>query len=111
MENVNQIESNNQKEAISKFVSTLVPSEKGEVWLYGSRARGDYEPDSDWDILILLNQTSSFEKDFDEYAYPLVEFGWKNNLELNPLIYSKSNWNRHPKNLFHHNVQKDRIRL
>lgn len=25
-----------------------------EVWLFGSRARGDNEPDSDWDLLTVL---------------------------------------------------------
>ncbi|WRH64360.1 MAG: nucleotidyltransferase domain-containing protein [Fuscovulum sp.] len=29
-----------------------------EVWLFGSRARGDHRPDSDWDILAILPDTS-----------------------------------------------------
>jgi predicted nucleotidyltransferase len=24
------------------------------IWLFGSRARGDYRPDSDWDLLVAL---------------------------------------------------------
>ncbi|MBK9980810.1 MAG: nucleotidyltransferase domain-containing protein [Saprospiraceae bacterium] len=28
-----------------------------EVILFGSRARGDFREDSDWDFLILLNRT------------------------------------------------------
>ncbi len=29
---------------------------KAEVFLFGSRARGDFRKDSDWDFLILLNR-------------------------------------------------------
>lgn len=105
------IKTADQKMRLSEFISKVIPSEVGEVWLYGSRARGDYSPQSDWDILILLNNAYSGEYDFDRYAYPLIEFGWKNDMELNPLIFSKSSWMNHPKNLFHLNVQKDRIRL
>ncbi|MCE2771145.1 MAG: nucleotidyltransferase domain-containing protein [Saprospiraceae bacterium] len=28
-----------------------------EAYLFGSRARGDSKPNSDWDILILVNDT------------------------------------------------------
>lgn len=24
-----------------------------EIWIFGSRARGDHHPDSDWDILVV----------------------------------------------------------
>lgn len=99
------------KTKLSDFVSNIIPSDIGEVWLYGSRARGDYNTHSDWDILILLNNSTTVDKDFDKYAYPMIEFGWRHNMELNPLIYSKNSWDNHPINLFHHNVQRDRIRL
>ena len=29
---------------------------KAEIILFGSHARGDFRPDSDWDVLILLNK-------------------------------------------------------
>jgi uncharacterized protein len=29
-----------------------------EFWLFGSRARGDHRPDSDWDVLAVLDDTS-----------------------------------------------------
>lgn len=105
------IEESDKMTKLSEFVSNIVPPKIGEVWLYGSRARGDFSLHSDWDILILLNNVSSDDKDFAQYAYPLIEFGWKHDMELNPLIFSKNNWINHPKNLFHYNVQKDRIRL
>ena len=37
---------------IRKAVQSVVPS--AEVYLFGSRARGDHQIDSDWDVLILL---------------------------------------------------------
>lgn len=111
MKTERDIKANDLKTKLSDFVSKVVPSEVGEVWLFGSRARGDSTAQSDWDVLILLNETSSDETDFNQYAYPMIEFGWRHDMELNPLIYSKSSWSGHPKNLFHHNVQKDRIRL
>jgi len=36
---------------IKTAVLAIAPD--AEVYLYGSRARGDFEPDSDWDILVL----------------------------------------------------------
>ncbi len=56
----------------------LVVPEDGEVWLYGSRARGDAHKDSDWDLLILLNQPSITTEDEENIAYPFVVEGWKN---------------------------------
>jgi predicted nucleotidyltransferase len=38
---------------IRDVVSGIAP--KSEVYLYGSRARGNSKKQSDWDILILLN--------------------------------------------------------
>jgi len=32
-----------------------------EVWLFGSRARGDNRPDSDWDILIVVDDDTPDE--------------------------------------------------
>lgn len=45
-----------------------VMPEGSQVWLYGSRARGDTRDDSDWDLLILLDKTSVTSADEDQYA-------------------------------------------
>ena len=40
---------------IAPFVARLKPGlAPVELWLFGSRARGDARPDSDWDILVVV---------------------------------------------------------
>lgn len=37
------------------LLDRIVPAMRPEeVWLFGSRARGDHRPDSDWDLLVVL---------------------------------------------------------
>ena len=38
---------------IKQAVQAIEP--QAQIFLYGSRARGDAQPDSDWDILILVD--------------------------------------------------------
>jgi predicted nucleotidyltransferase len=37
---------------IGKIVSRWNPQ---QVWLFGSRARGDFTPDSDWDLFVVVD--------------------------------------------------------
>ncbi len=39
-------------------VRARVPGQTREIYLYGSRARGDEEPDSDYDVLIVVEEES-----------------------------------------------------
>ena len=39
---------------VKKAILALDP--QAEVWLFGSRARGDARPDSDWDFLMLTDK-------------------------------------------------------
>ena len=56
--------------------------------LYGSRARCDNRPDSDWDLLILLDKPSLSFRDYD-YGYPFSELGCETSEEINAQVYSK----------------------
>ena len=95
---------------IKSLAQQILPKD-GSLWLYGSRARGDYHEDSDWDLLILLNQDQQTLQDFDKYAYPFVEMGWKHNTTISPMIYTRQEWQARSFTPFYHNVQQDKIVL
>lgn len=82
-----------------------------EALLFGSRARGDARSDSDWDVLILINGDRATGADFDKYAYPFVNYGWSIGEQINPLIYSFSDWNNRSISPFYKNVQAEGVSL
>ena len=43
---------------MTRIVEELRPL---EIWLFGSRARGTYRPDSDWDLMAVLPDTAPEE--------------------------------------------------
>ena len=77
--------------------------------LFGSQARGDARPDSDWDILILLDKHRIGNDDFDEYAFPLVELGWQLDVPISPLLYTYSDWKKRHFTPFYQNVEEEGI--
>ncbi len=81
------------------------------LWLYGSRARGDHRPDSDWDLLVLVDKDKQQLQDFDSYAYPFIEMGWDLGEEINPMLYTRKEWEQRHITLFYHNVEDEKIVL
>jgi predicted nucleotidyltransferase len=83
-----------------------------EIYLYGSRARGDAKKYSDWDLLVLLNLINiPFELEtglMDDFYDIELETGEV----ISPLIYSKSEWNnQHSITPLYENIQKEGIRI
>ena len=78
---------------ISSKVHTVLPD--AQVLLYGSRARGDWHEESDWDILILTTQevNRSLKDAVWDAVYPV-------SLEIasfiSPLIVQKDAWENYP---------------
>ena len=59
---------------LRKLGGKVLPPE-ARLFLYGSRARGDYKENSDWDLLLLLNRPKQND-DYEKIAYPLMELGF-----------------------------------
>jgi predicted nucleotidyltransferase len=81
---------NSIQDKISKSIYNKDPF--AEAYLFGSRARGDYNTNSDWDILILIDDqkvTSDIEEKFRDLLYDIeIESGQI----ISTFIYPKTYW-------------------
>ncbi len=94
---------------IRNYINTIDPTV--DAILYGSRARGDERPDSDWDILILTDYTANLmtERKFRDKLYDLeLETGEA----FSVFVYSKRDWKKKQRiTPFYHNVSQDGVRI
>ena len=86
----------------------LLPSGSG-LYLYGSRARGDANADSDWDFLLLLDKESATDEDYSNYAYPIQEIGFNHWQYFSIQMYTKSQWQKMNFTPYYKNVEQDKI--
>ena len=61
-------------------------------------------------MIITINNKTEDEL-FEQYIYPLVSFGQKNNQELSVLTYTAKEWEERKITPFYHNVMKDRKKI
>lgn len=81
-----------------------------KIVLYGSRARGDFKEDSDWDILILLN-TIINEELKEQIRDELFEIELEMEQTISSIIKSKENWQDLTITPFYQNVEKEGVLL
>lgn len=74
---------------IKQTIQTIEPSAR--IYLYGSRARGDARPDSDWDLLILLNSNVTPEME-RKITDPLYDIEVQTGQVISPLVHNMTDW-------------------
>lgn len=85
---------------------------KATVILYGSRASGDNKPDSDWDLLILVNKKNISNQFEDEITFTLYEIEWDTGNIISPIVINKNTWQNQNQNYvppFFESIQKEGI--
>jgi uncharacterized protein len=79
-------------ERIGKSIHSKDPN--AEVFLFGSRARGDYRKDSDWDILILIDNQKVTNEIEDNFRDELYNIELESGQIISTFIYSKEYWKK-----------------
>jgi len=104
---------NPKQEYIIKKIKNLLhaKSPDARVLLYGSHARGDSDPASDWDILIILDKKNIESSDYEELSYPLYELGWQEDELISVKLYTKAEWQQRSFTPFYKNIEKESIAL
>lgn len=74
---------------IRKQVKEIDPSAK--IILYGSRARGDEKPDSDWDLLILVNTRVDIKTE-QVFRHKLIDVELELGEAFSTFVYNKREW-------------------
>ncbi len=93
-------------------LSAKIMPKGGSVFLFGSQARGDYSEHSDWDLLILLNQPGDITThDRGNLTLPIYELAAELGVEINPLIYTESDWKLRSFTPFYKNITNDSIKI
>ena len=96
-------------EQIRQLKRQIMPNEK--LILFGSQARGDAKPGSDWDLLVLIDKDKRTHEDYDKYAYPYVETGWDFGVAINPVLYTYEQWEQGKIFPFYRNVMREGIEI
>lgn len=84
-----------------------------KVILYGSYARGDFGPDSDVDIMILLDMSDVDLKAYSQQlSYMTYDFNLDNDLDIKPIAKSEAHFRKWVINYpFYANIHKEGVVL
>ena len=83
----------NKDEMLGKIKEIIQQQSPGaEVYLFGSRVRGEESSESDWDVLILVDThkiTRELEK---KITYPLYDLAFDTGEVISPMVYTRRSW-------------------
>lgn len=102
-----------RKELLNKISLSIHHHDSdAEIYLYGSRARRDNRKNSDWDVLILVDENKVTNLIEDRFRDSLYDLELETGQIITVLIYPKLYWNNNLKHSpLYKNVIYDGIRL
>ncbi len=103
----------NPIEFLNRIKTTILgKTPDAQIFVFGSRARGTANKDSDWDILILLPNERINSKDESILTDPLYDLELETGEVISPFIYSETEWNnRYSITLLYKQIQLEARRL
>lgn len=108
--------SQTMKSLIEQYISEIKKiygSYLRQVILYGSYAREDFGPDSDIDIMILLDLSDLDAKAYgQQLSYMTYDFNLEHNLDIKPIAKSEEHFKKWMVNYpFYANIHKEGVVL
>lgn len=105
---------NRKERNISQMIKSRIKQKNplADIILFGSHARGQSNKDSDWDILILLNQPVVNRMMEREYRDELFAIELEIGEPISTLVFSKSDWEqKHEITPLYQNIKREGIYL
>jgi len=97
-------------DSISSAIRNQDPS--AIAFLFGSRARGDNKKNSDWDILILVDNKNVTNEVEDKFRDVLYNIELESGQIISTFIYTKEYWQKKMKfSPLFESVKKDGVKL
>lgn len=85
-----------ERAILDKFKALLLSRVKVyKLILFGSRARGDADPSSDMDVVVILEGTAN-DEDREYVSDCAWEAGFQHGIVLVPVVFSRKEWETGP---------------
>jgi predicted nucleotidyltransferase len=98
---------------VSQFARSVFGASLDEVILYGSYARGDYDDESDIDIMILVDLPSEqLRKYRQDFSYFAADLGIESGVLVSTTLQSKAHFDEWRENVgYFHDVDIEGVRV
>ncbi len=99
----------NYNTLIKKIKTSVTSTEPdAKIILYGSYARGDYNKNSDIDLLIIIPKNNITKKEEKKIKYDLYDLEFETGILISPLVFTEEKWKNRPFiTPFFENIQKE----